>query len=312
VSEAASQAAGALAAPPPPWLWIPISIAAALAQNLRTAVQRKLKGRLSTNGANYTRFVFGIPLAAGYVAALALWGGFALARPNARFAAAIAVGGVAQILGTSALLEATARRNFAAGIAFSKTEAVQAALFEVLVLGAALSAGAALAIAVATVGVLLISLARPGETGLRDSALWLGLASGGLYAISAVAFRAASLSLAHPSYLMSAACTLLGAQALQTVLLGAWLALREPGQLAAVRAHWRVASFAGVTGTLASAGWFTAMTLTVAAYVRTLGLVELLFTFAIGRIVFRETPAPRELAGAALLAAGIALLLNAS
>ena len=52
-------------------------------------------------------------------------------------------------------------------------------------------------------------------------------------------------------------------------------------------------------------------TLTVAAYVRTLGLVELLFTFAVGRIAFRETPAPRELAGAALLAAGIALLLNA-
>jgi drug/metabolite transporter (DMT)-like permease len=311
VSEAASQAASALVAPPG-WLWIPISIAAALAQNLRTAVQRKLKGRLSTNGANYTRFVFGIPLAAGYVAALAAWGGFALAQPNARFAAAIAIGGVAQILGTSALLEAMARRNFAAGIAFSKTEAVQAALFEVLVLGAALSVGAAFAIAVATAGVLLISLARPGETRLRDSALWFGLASGGLYAISAVAFRAASLSLGHPSYLMSAACTLLAAQALQTVLLGGWLALREPGQLAAVRAQWRVASLAGVMGTLASAGWFTAMTLTVAAYVRTLGLIELLFTFAIGRLVFREAPVARELAGAALLAAGIALLLNAS
>ncbi|MBM4382373.1 MAG: hypothetical protein FJ091_03290 [Deltaproteobacteria bacterium] len=294
----------------PAWLWIPITIAAALAQNLRTAVQRKLKGALSTNGANYTRFVFGIPLAAAWLAALHA-AGISLARPNAQFFAGIAVGGVAQILATSALLEATARRNFAAGIAFSKTEAVQAALFEALVLGAALAPLGWLAIAVATAGVMAISLARPSDAGLRDPALWLGVASGGLFAIAAVAFRAASLSLAHPSFLMSAATTLLGAQALQTALLGGWLALREPGQLAAVRANWRVASLAGAAGTLASAGWFTAMTLTVAAYVRTLGLVELLFTFAVGRIAFRETPAPREIAGALLLAAGIALLLNA-
>jgi drug/metabolite transporter (DMT)-like permease len=57
-----------------------------------------------------------------------------------------------------------------------------------------------------------------------------------------------------------------------------------------VRASWRVASLAGATGTLASAGWFTAMTRTIAAYVRTLGLVELLFTFAVGHLAFRETP----------------------
>jgi len=294
----------------PTWLWIPITVAAALAQNLRTAVQRKLKGALSTNGANYTRFVFGIPLAAAWLAGLHAIAGISLAQPNAQFFAGIAVGGVAQILATSALLEATARRNFAAGIAFSKTEAVQAALFEALVLGAALAPLGWLAIAVATLGVMAISLARPSDAGLRDSALWLGVASGGLFAIAAVAFRAASLSLAHPSFLMSAATTLLGAQALQTALLGGWLALREPGQLAAVRANWRVASLAGATGTLASAGWFTAMTLTVAAYVRTLGLVELLFTFAVGRVAFRETPAPREIAGAFLLAVGIALLLN--
>jgi drug/metabolite transporter (DMT)-like permease len=306
---AAVEAVSAFAAPA--WLWIPIAIGAALAQNLRTAVQRKLKGRLSTNGANYTRFVFGVPLALAWLAGLWLLGGMALAQPNARFAFAVAIGGIAQILGTSALLEATARRNFAAGIAFSKTEAVQAALFETLVLGAALSGAGALAIGVATAGVMLISLARPHAGGLRDPAVAYGIASGALFGISAVAFRAASLALAHPSYLMSAATTLLGEQTLQTVLLGGWLAWREPGQLGVVRANWRVASLAGATGTLASAGWFTAMTLTVAAYVRTLGLIELLFTFAIGRLVFRETPNPRELAGAALLAGGIALLLNA-
>lgn len=295
----------------PAWLWIPITIGAALAQNLRTAVQRKLKGRLSTNGANYTRFVFGVPLALAWLAVLALGAGIPLATPNLRFALALALGGVAQILATSALLEATARRNFAAGIAFSKTEAVQAALFETLVLGTALAPLGALAIGIATAGVMSISLARPSAGGLRDPAVGYGVASGALFAISAVSFRSASLALEHPSYLMSAATTLLGAQALQTALLGGWLAWREPGQLAAVRASWRVASLAGAAGTLASAGWFTAMTLTAAAYVRTLGLIELLFTFAVGHLAFRETPTAREVVGAGLLAAGIALLLNA-
>ena len=52
-------------------LWIPITLGAAASQSARTALQRHLKGRLSTNGAAFTRFVFGLPLAAIYVAALA-------------------------------------------------------------------------------------------------------------------------------------------------------------------------------------------------------------------------------------------------
>ena len=45
------------------WLWIPITIAAALLQNIRTALQKVLKGKVSTNAATYTRYVFGFPLA---------------------------------------------------------------------------------------------------------------------------------------------------------------------------------------------------------------------------------------------------------
>jgi hypothetical protein len=44
-------------------LWIPITIAAAFLQNLRSALQKHIKGRLSTSGAAYARFLYAWPLA---------------------------------------------------------------------------------------------------------------------------------------------------------------------------------------------------------------------------------------------------------
>jgi len=297
------------------WLWIPITVAAALSQNIRTALQKQLKGRLSTNGANVTRYAFGLPFAILYAWALHAVG-FAWPTPDGSFFAWVLLGGVSQILATSLLIEAMTRRNFAAGTAYSKTEVVQAALFETLVLGAALSLGGGVAILLATLGVMLISLRASADpwraflTGWTDRAALLGLASGGFFAISAVAFRAASIGLAHPDFAMSAGYTLAWAQTLQTLLLGLWLALREPGQLAAVARHWRPGMMVGITGTLGSIFWFTAFTIQVAAYVRTLGLIELVFTFLIGRFVFGERATRYEMLGVAALVAGILLVLN--
>ncbi len=298
------------------WLWIPITIAAALSQNVRTALQKHLKGRLSTNGANYTRYVFGLPFAIGYALLLHAIGGFSWPSPGSAFFGWVVLGGVSQIIATSLLIEAMTRRNFAAGVAYSKTEIVQAALFEIVIFGAAVGLGGASAIVLATLGVMLISLKQTENpwraffTGWTDTAALLGLAAGGFFGISAVAFRAASIGLDHPSFLMSAGYTLAWAQSIQTLLLTLWLVWREPGQMAAVARHWRQGALVGLTGTLGSACWFTAFTIQVAAYVRTLGLIELIFTFAIGRIVFKERASRFELLGIALLCAGIALVLN--
>jgi hypothetical protein len=48
---------------------------------VRTALQRHLTGRLSTNGASFTRFVFGLPMAVVYLVAMVIalmLGGFVL------------------------------------------------------------------------------------------------------------------------------------------------------------------------------------------------------------------------------------------
>jgi drug/metabolite transporter (DMT)-like permease len=100
---------------------------------------------------------------------------------------------------------------------------------------------------------------------------------------------------------MAAAYSLVAAQLLQTVLLGAWLFLREAAVITAVLRAWRTSLFAGLMGAAASVGWFTAMAIEPAAHVRTLGLVELLFSYVIARRVFRERLTRRELAAVALL-----------
>lgn len=298
------------------WLWIPITIAAALFQNLRTALQKHLTGRLSTYGATLTRFLYGLPLAVAYV--LLLQHGLGLEPPAATpaFALWVLLGSISQILATAALLACFRQRNFAVGTALSKSEVMQAALFGLIVLGERLSWLGAAAIATGTAGVMLIAVDK-GRLGLRallaglsGRAALLGLGSGGLFAVSAVAFRAAALETGHPSFLMAAGWTLLASVLLQTLLLGAWLRLREPGQLTAVFATWRLSGLVGITGVLGSACWFTAMTIQQVAYVRTLGMIELVFGFLVSVLVFRERPSGRETCGILLLVAGILLVLN--
>jgi hypothetical protein len=41
--------------------WIPITMAAAFFQNLRSALQKHLKGQLSTTGATFSRFAYAAP-----------------------------------------------------------------------------------------------------------------------------------------------------------------------------------------------------------------------------------------------------------
>jgi drug/metabolite transporter (DMT)-like permease len=291
-------------------LWIPITIAAAALQTARNAFQRSLTGALSAFGATYTRFLFGFPFAALYALLVFAATDTPAPAPRLAFLGLAALGGVAQILGTAFLLQLFQLRNFSTGIAFSKSEILQVALVGMLVLGDAVTALAGSAIAVATAGLLL--LARPtGTPGWRGGGArpaLLGLGTGAGFAVAAVCFRAASLSLALP-FVVSAAATLAVTTLLQTLLMSAWLRWREPGQLSAVLRVWRRSLLPGLTGAAASACWFTAMTIEIAAHVRMLGLVEVLFGYGVTIFALRERPSRREVAGTLLLVLAITALL---
>jgi len=297
-------------------LWIPITIFAAFMQNARSSLQKYLKGQLSTTGATFSRFAFALPLAALYVAGLVYLGGFdAPDIRNARFLWFVMLGGLSQIAATALLVYLFSFRNFAVGTTFSKTETAQTALFGVIVLGETVSAGAVFGIVVSLFGVMLISLTRVSinlsdivKQCMEPPAL-IGLASGAFFGISAVSYRAASLSLDSGHFLIRAAMTLAVATLFQTIIMLVYMRLREPGQLTAVARTWKVSSLVGAAGMMGSVGWFTAMTLENAAYVRALGQIELLFTFAVSVFFFKEKISRSELIGIAFVTIGILILV---
>ena len=285
-------------------------------QNLRSALQKHLKESLSTSGATYCRFVYAVPLAIAYVVLLGEGFGFEWPAPNPRFALFAMVGGLTQITATALLVYLFALRNFAVGTTYSKTETVQAAVFGVVILGEPVSLAAAFAIGVSLAGVMIISVARSRLTlrnlllGWTGRAAFIGVLSGTFFGLSAVAYRAASLSLGGEGFLMQAAFTLACVVVFQSAVMTVWIRLREPGELTRVLRGWRVASLVGVSGMLGSAGWFTAMTLENAAYVRAVGQIELVFTLVASYFFFRERSTALELAGIVLIVGGIVILLR--
>jgi drug/metabolite transporter (DMT)-like permease len=295
-------------------LWIPITIAAAFSQNVRSALQKHLKGVLSTSGATLARFVYAAPLAVLYAVGLHM-AGFELPSPNPTFTIYAMIGGLSQILATALLVSLFSHRNFAVGTAYSKSEALQTAVFGVVILGESISSGAAFGIVVSLAGVMAISVGSGQVSlstliaGLTQRTAVVGLASGAFFGVSAVTYRAASLGLDGGEVVMRAAFTLAFATVFQTIVMSIYMRLREPGEFTNTLRAWRVAALVGLSGMIASACWFTAMTMQNAAYVRALGQIELVFTFIVSYFVFRERSTKLEAIGIALVIAGILLLL---
>jgi drug/metabolite transporter (DMT)-like permease len=291
--------------------WVAISVGAAFLQNLRSALQRALTPQVGVLGATYARFLFAAPWAVGLATVLALGSG-APPRPTPGFLAWGLVGGLAQIAATLLLLAVFSRRNFAVGNTFAKTEAVQAALFGLVLLGDRLPVLAAAGLGASLAGIVLISAPAVPGGALVGRAAGLGLASGAAFALSAVAYRAATLALGGGSgSLGDASFTLACVTLLQTGLMTLWLGRREPEVIVAVLRRWRVAAAVGAAGMLASLGWFVAFTLATAAEVKAVGQVELLFSWLTARYAFGELPSLRESLGIALVAGGIVVVVLA-
>lgn len=290
-----------------PWSWAAFAVAAAAAQTVRNAAQRQLTETLGTVGATHVRFLFGFPFAVVLLAGVVLATGTPPPRPPPAFLLWVSSGSLTQILATALMLAAMGERSFLTVIAYTKTEPVQVALFGLVFLGDAVTLPMAAAIAIATAGVVLMSL-RPGRTGGGPRPMMLGLASAASFALSAIGFRGAILSL-DTDFLTAASTTLCIALLIQAVLLSGYLAVRDRAVLMAVVRAWRPSLLAGFTGALASQLWFLSFAQTSAANVRTVALVEVLFAQAITRFAFKQRTTARELLGVTLIVGGVALLL---
>ena len=298
-------------------LWIPLTIAAAFFQNLRSALQKHLKSRLSTAGATYVRFLYAWPFAVIYVWGLVKFGGFEVPGLTAEFLIYCLLGGLSQITFTFLLIWLFSFRNFATGTIYSKTETAQVAILGLLILGDPLSIAAIAAIAVSLIGVMALSVAETKITvgnliaNLSGKPTLIGLACGAFLGASVVFYRGGALSLGGEGFIMQAGFTLAVSVVMQTVMMGAYLAVRERDQLKAVLVHWRPSLAVGVAGVLSSIGWFSAFTLQNAAYVRALGQIELVFTLIASAVFFREKIKGLELAGILFIVGGILILVLA-
>ena len=294
-----------------PWLWVVFTIVAATSQSLRNAAQHGLTGVLGTVGATQVRFLFGMPFGLIALAGVAVLAG-PLPVPNLASLAWMAVGAMGQIGGTALMLAAMRERSFVVTTAYTKTEPIQVALFTVVFLGERITAALAAAILIATAGVLMLSW--PSRAAGSEVFSWrpaaLGLMSGALFAIAAVSFRGGIVALDSPHFVAAATLTLAITLSTQTVLLTAWLLLRRPDVLRAILAAWRESLVAGFLGAFASEMWFLAFAIQNPARVRTLGLVEILVAGLVSRRFFAQTPSLRDIAGMALVTAGIVLLFN--
>ena len=287
-------------------MWWVVTLFAAGFQTSRTAMQHRLRSLLSVSGAGFVRYVYGAPLASAAVAVAAL-AGAKFPSVAVSFWPKIAAAGLAQIVATVFLIRAFDARDYATGTVFSKTEVVQVSLFSLVFLRESLTLGGYVSVVVCLVGIVLLVTKgkRLSKEAFADGAATFGLVAGGLFGLAAVGIRAATKDLAGGSSVVKAIIALAVMNTIQTILHGGYLIVREPGQARLALIHWRSSAIVGVLSVCGSACWALAFVLKNAARVRTFGQVELLFTFTVSHLIFKERHARAEYLASALVLLGV-------
>jgi len=295
------------------WIWV--TIIAAISQSLRTAQQKNLRESLGVLGASYVRFSYAIPFAWAWIAFYSFFYDQPLPSINLEYIFWITVAGLMQIIFTVLLITLFSHRSFAAGIAFSKTEVLMAAIFEAMILGYFVSFEVGFAILLGVLAVFLLTLSKS-EISLSNllSALWtrqtaLGLGSGAFLGFCTVAFRAATDSLEGSDLLMKASMTGGVAVIIQSVIMGLWLWFKARVELIKSFKAWRRAYLVGFFGAVTTACWFYAFSANAVAPVRALGQIELLIALGISFFFFKERPNKKEVFAVSLLTVSIMIVL---
>ena len=296
----------------PPWLWAVFTVIAAGAQTARNVMQRDLVGTVGTQGATYVRFLFGLPFALLFLGAQLLLIDAPLPIPGLHALGWAAVGALMQTMATALMLVSMQDRSFVVTIAFTKTEPVIIAILSIVILQEVPTPMTALAIVVATAGVMLMSLPPRAQGAERPGlkAALIGLASGACFGFSATGYRVSMVGLESSSFILTASVTMVMGLVIQCGAILGWLLLRDRALLGAIARSWRPSLLAGFMGALATQFWFLAFAITNPIRVRTLALVEVPFAQVVSRRIFKQRMSNAEIAGMALIVAGVVLLLN--
>ena len=103
-----------------------------------------------------------------------------------------------------------------------------------------------------------------------------------MFSFSAVFYRGATLALDFGEFYLRAIVTLNYVLLYQALFFGAFLFIYNRALLYSAMLVWKTGWLAGLTGMLASFGWFSAMNLIHVSYVKAVGQIELLFAIGAG------------------------------
>lgn len=245
------------------------------------------------------------------LAAAQLTLGEGIPRLNAAALGYTLAGALAQIAATALMLVAMTQRSFGVAYAYIKTEPILVAVLGVILLGDRLAPLSWLGVFIATAGILIVSVNPRAWRALLVEwrPMVTGIASGACFGLSSVVFRGGITGLEEGGALMRALTIMVTSLFIQSALLAIWLGLFDRKAFTGSLRVWRESLGAGFLGALATAGWFLAFSLTAAANVRTLGLVEMPIAGWLNRRISGAALSLREWCGTAMVVAGIAMLL---
>tara|TARA_Y100001938_G_scaffold86658_1_gene118909 strand:+ start:2008 stop:2910 length:903 start_codon:yes stop_codon:yes gene_type:complete len=294
-------------------VWAIFAVLAAFFQNLRTSLQKKLNKNLSIVASTYVRFAFALPFA--LIVFIFNFGNFDIISTvlnQSNFFYYTFLGSVIQITFTITLLYLFRFSNFVVGTSLSKTEVIQIAIFEYIILKDKLNLFGVLGIIIATIGVIMISIKdlRLFFKNFFSKVTLIGLGAGLLLGLSVVYFRAAALSLENfSSNFDKAFMTVFFALIIQTTLITIYLVIFERPEFKKFLENKFEIFLAGLSGFLATLSWFFAFTLIQASFVRALGQIEIFFSYVSSKYLFKEKITFIEILGVLTFIAGATILL---
>lgn len=288
--------------------WIIFAIGAAFFQNIRSVVQKNLLNQLDILASSYVRFFYALPLCLLFSFSLKQFFDKPIPVTNTEFFIFALIGGSCQIFATILLVYLFTLKKFAVGGAFKKTEALISVAIGFLILQDTVTAFGFIAVLLGIFGIIMISKTKLNE-GLLNLGSLVGLMCGLMFSFSAVLYRGATLSLESGEFYERAIVTLNYVLLYQALLFGVILFFYNRIALVSTVRCWRYGWIAGLSGMLASFGWFSAMNLAHVSYVKAVGQIELLFAIGAGFIFFKEALSLKELFGIFLIGVSIVLLI---
>ena len=139
--------------------WVIFTILAAFFQYLRTSLQKRLNKNLSLVASAYVRFAFALPFA--LIVFLLNFRSLDIVQiilDQNNFIYYTFLGAIFQVIFTLLLLYLFKFSNFVVGTSLSKTEVIQIAIFEYIILKDKLNLFGIIGIIVATIGVIVITI----------------------------------------------------------------------------------------------------------------------------------------------------------